>query len=444
MADEACPNGWYECDGRCYGLFINQTHNLTWIEARESCWSKDAFLAAITTTDDYGMQYGREEEACIKETLLNWKSTEPLPCIEDEPKQSVYAGLMTGARTCDLLVTTINVVNTSEVNITWSQAECREHVTDTFMCVKMKKTNLDRDNNLPCPARRPCECIDSLYDEGSVVCHRVGLLTMPIDVSPNASGIYASNNRISYIESGMFHGMSHIQHLSLDMNVIREISSFGFKGLNKLESLSIKDNRKPLKLMSRSFGGLHELKMLKLSLMFRLDYPVNDRLFQDLTSLHTLHIMGCDIKRIEDVFLPNPHLLRSLRTNEHNILDSMFRNPTNYSNLEVLSLHGPISDRQFDGMNKLKILHLLNVDILRVQRLKPAMFVGLDSLKELLISCNIRTIEQETFTPLKNIEKISIYLDTLPKYPLTLFQGLEKLTEVKSDHMELCCIVPTT
>ncbi|CAH1776434.1 unnamed protein product, partial [Owenia fusiformis] len=122
-------------------------------------------------------------------------------------------------------------------NITWSQAECREYITDTFMCVKMKKTNLDRDNNLPCPARRPCMCFDFEPDERKVDCIFVDLYTIPTDLSQNVSKLYAMDNKISYIENGMFHGMSNIQYLTLDLNEIHEIASFGFKRLDKLEDL---------------------------------------------------------------------------------------------------------------------------------------------------------------------------------------------------------------
>ncbi|CAH1776306.1 unnamed protein product [Owenia fusiformis] len=362
-----------------------------------------------------------------------------------------FLGLMTGARTCDLLVTTTNARFPSDVNITWSQAECRECVTDTFMCVKLKKTYRDMNNNLPCPARWPCSCFDdnNIPDDmpdGAVNCYSEKLYTIPVDMSQNVTALSSTRNKIRYIEHGMFQGMSNLTKLDLDYNEVHGISSFGFKGLDKLEYLSIKNNEKSIKFEFKSFGGLHKLNKLDLSYT-RLQYPRNNKLFQDLILLEDLRIVGCGIKREEDVFLPNPHLLRHLYISQLTIFNTMFKQPTNYSNLEELvfgrvPVNETISNGQFDGLNKLRYVAFIETGI---SRLKPAIFSGLDSLATLMIqSCNIDTIEQETFTPLKNIEKIMIYQDTLPKYPVSLFQGLEKLTEVESDHMEFCCIVPTT
>ncbi|CAH1800941.1 unnamed protein product, partial [Owenia fusiformis] len=64
-----------------------KTHKLTWVEARESCWSKDAFLAAITSI----YSYGRREAACIKETLINWNNKDSPPYINHERQQYIYA-----------------------------------------------------------------------------------------------------------------------------------------------------------------------------------------------------------------------------------------------------------------------------------------------------------------------------------------------------------------
>ncbi|CAH1802539.1 unnamed protein product [Owenia fusiformis] len=445
--DNACSNGWYECDGRCYGLFTNHTQNLTWVEARESCWSKDAFLAAIT----YDGEYGKVEEACMKETLLNWNNTELLPYIAHKPQQSVYAGLMSGARTCDLLVTTINHIKTSEVNITWSQAECKQNVTDTFMCVKVKKVGPDQDTNTTaCLARRPCSCTKPFYSElqeGEINCEGVGLYTMPIGISLDVRGVFAADNKIRYIENGMFYRMPNLKRLDLTYNEIHEISSFGFKGQRKLEVLNIRHNKKRLRVGNMSFGGLHKLKEMSLY-NSSLEYTINSKPFYDLTSLERLDISGCGIKRTEDVFLPNPDLLQRLGIGQLDKFNVMFRNPTDYSNLLGLyvkyhvSNNETISDGQFNGLNKLKTLEFDSIDI---PLLKPAMFEGLDSLTHLrLWDCHILIIEQHVFTQIRNIEFIRIVQKTLPKYPVSLFQGLEKLTQVSSDHEEFCCIVPTT
>ncbi|CAH1802584.1 unnamed protein product [Owenia fusiformis] len=445
MAD-ACPNGWYECDGRCYGLFINQTHNLTWVEARESCWSKDAFLAAITNDGEYG----REEEACMKKTLRNLNNTELLPYIAHKPQQSVYAGLMTGARTCDLMVRTINSIETSEVNITWRQAECKENFTDTFMCVKMKKVGPDQDTNITaCPARRPCSCnkpYGYTLREGEISCQNVGLYTIPIDISQTVRGVFAALNKIRYIESGMFHGMPNLKRLDLSRNEIHVISSFGFEGLRKLEWLNIEENKKRLRVGNMSFEGLHKLKELLLYGSL-LEYPINSKPFYNLASLERLDILRCGIKRTEDVFLPNPDLLQYLRIEQLDESNVMFRHPTDYKNLLKLyvihvSKNETISAGQFNGLNKLKYLILGNIDI---PRLQPAMFEGLDALTDLSIwNCHILIIGPHVFTQLRNIESIFISQKTLPKYPVSLFQGLEKLTRVSGDHEEFCCIVPTT
>ncbi|CAH1802538.1 unnamed protein product [Owenia fusiformis] len=450
-AEDACPNGWYNCNGRCYGLFTNQTHKLTWVEARESCWSKDAFLAAITNDGEYG----RVEEACMKETLRNLNNTEPLPYGQYEPQKSIYAGLMTGARTCDLMVKTINHMKTSEVNITWSQAECTENVTDAFMCVKVKESGLDQDNNSSaCLAPPPCSCSNSLewsfidMLQGEINCENLGLSTMPIDILQYVRGVFVRGNKILYIENGMFHGMPNLKRLDLGGNEIHEIFSFGFKRLSQLEKLYLYENKKRMRVGSRSFGGLHKLKVLRLSRTF-LEYPINSKLFQDLTSLVELSIAGCDIKRAENMFLPNPHLVQVLDIDPLDTFNDMFRNPTEYKNLDKLHVSAEgvsgnksISDGQFDGLNKLKTLIL---DMLDIPLLQPAMFGGLDSLTGLILAkCQIYMIEKHAFSQLRNLELIMINQKALPKYPVSLFQGLDNLTYVSSYHVELCCIVPTT
>ncbi|CAH1802579.1 unnamed protein product, partial [Owenia fusiformis] len=131
-----------------------------------------------------------------------------LPCAS-------FSGLMTGARTCDLMVRTINPMKTSEVNITWRQAECKANVTDTFMCVKIKKDGPDQaTKTTACPARRPCSCTKPKryqLQEGEINCENVELYTMPIGISLDVKGVFARKNKIRYIENGMFHGMPNLK-----------------------------------------------------------------------------------------------------------------------------------------------------------------------------------------------------------------------------------------
>ncbi|CAH1781175.1 unnamed protein product [Owenia fusiformis] len=370
------------------------------------------------------------------------------------------------------------------------KGNCKDVITDRFMCVSIPKPAFSQLGNLSanihsapssvfpgnpspisCNAPEYCHCQtkpEPKFDH--IECGFNGLEVIPFGIPTYTKKLLLNNNLFKFIERETFRGLPNLLELDMIRNDITDIlgkafeylkmleilklsrNSFTklhhnvFQGLGSLKELRIGYNSVPLELEDGCFEDLRNLNDLILTYT-DLQGTLNASMFKGLVSLKKLDLASTSSHTIDHAAFRHLGQLETLvlsRNNLTRLSQGIFTGLGNLSKLEIHENAIPIAldDNCFKDLEKLKDLSLSQTKI-QGGKLTTSMFLGLHTLKVLnLKSCNIHTINKETFKYLVNIDTIDLRDNTFSKteYVPTMFNILPSLQSLKSDHMEICCI----
>ncbi|XP_074874018.1 leucine-rich repeat and fibronectin type III domain-containing protein 1-like protein [Carettochelys insculpta] len=109
-----------------------------------------------------------------------------------------------------------------------------------------------------CPPRCSCQ---SLSPSPAVLCARAGLLFVPALLDRRTAELRLTDNFIAGLRRRDFANMTHLVHLTLSRNAIRQLAPLAFADLHGLRALHLDGNRLPA-LGEQQFRGLPNLRHL--------------------------------------------------------------------------------------------------------------------------------------------------------------------------------------
>ena len=172
------------------------------------------------------------------------------------------------------------------------------------------------------------------------IVEKFGISDYQIDLEyrlKNLTQIELNNNKIRKIDLNVFKGLEKLETISLSHNEIEELVVGLFEDLLKLKSLHLANN-KLKRIDSNTFKNLIELT--KLSLQDNLIEEINGKAFENLSNLREIELNNNKLRRIDWAMFKTLTKLETIRL-DHN-------------EIEVLD------ERTFDGLSKLKALWLNN------------------------------------------------------------------------------------
>ncbi|CAL1542102.1 unnamed protein product [Lymnaea stagnalis] len=235
-----------------------------------------------------------------------------------------------------------------------------------------------------------CECVKNFCD-----CSSRHLQEVPDDLPKSIESLDLSNNIIKSLPNCSFCSYTQLTFLNISRNRIIEIAIDTFRGLSKLETLSLENNN--------------------ITLPQHLTDP--KAIFRNTPSLNYLRIGK------------NKHLFKSHRA--ETLLGEL-------ENLKVLYMDGLKRNRLGPGFKNLTSLRRLTLEgfhqgFCSFYLLKNKTFENLSQLTYLNIgTCNIQLIEDGAFQPLQNLE----YLDLSYNYHLGVHNATKSLASLRSSKIK--------
>ena len=182
------------------------------------------------------------------------------------------------------------------------------------------------------------------------------------------------------IPAGAFQGLSNLDRLDLDRNLIKEIEAGAFQGLSNLKELDLEYN-KITEIETGTFQGLSNLEELELS-----DNQIKEMkagTFQGLSNLKILQLHGNQITEIETGTFQGLSNLKGLILNDNQITEIETGTFQGLSNLEGLALErNPLEKIEIEAFEALPNLKELYLDLNPIPSLdeKVEIIMGLHSL----------------------------------------------------------------
>lgn len=217
------------------------------------------------------------------------------------------------------------------------------------------------------------------------------------------------NCELNNINWEMFDGLQHLEYLLLEKNNLRFIPSFAFYGTPNLKTLSLAHN-KLLDIQIADLAGLLQLEYLDLS-------------YNNFTQLSELSLPPFPMLKLAN-FANNP-------------ISIIFSNTFEVMNTTISLVLGSddmpltLTTHSLGGLNLLEKLIMNN---LQQKLLKRDMFVGMPSLKHLILTGNITEIEYDAFIEVKELEKLILSNCQLKNLSMDSFVGLQKLKYLDLSH----------
>ncbi|XP_058944327.2 G-protein coupled receptor GRL101-like [Pocillopora verrucosa] len=193
------------------------------------------------------------------------------------------------------------------------------------------------------------------------------------------------------------------------------ISPKSFENLSDLQYLWIEGEFHPWNLTRNAFGGLKQLKNLKISNHYSLD--IEEGTFNDLTSLESLDLRENRISRIAE-----------------GTFEKLFSLEELYISINELSKLPP---NIFPDPSELRVL---DISYNKISSLSKPIFDKLQSLETLVLSHNeIVEIPANVFSRLNSLKTLRLQNNFLYRMPPETFSYLKSLRNLKMDSFSLCC-----
>nr|XP_006815425.1 PREDICTED: insulin-like growth factor-binding protein complex acid labile subunit-like [Saccoglossus kowalevskii] len=245
------------------------------------------------------------------------------------------------------------------------------------------------------------------------------------NISPNAfAGITnliqlsLYRNALTSLPETVFHGLPNLRELDISYNKLQSLNSSLFNGLNELLELHIGNNDITF-LPSEIFHNCHKLTVLDLS--HNKLQSLSSSLFNELNELLELHLDNNDIAFLpSEIFHDCPKL--TVLDLSHNKLQSL-------------------SSSLFNRLNELLELHLGNN---KITFLPSEMFHNFPKLKLLDLSHNnLQSLNSFLFNRLNELLELHFDYNDINSIPLTLFHSLTRLTHLNIGYNKLTSLSTT-
>ncbi|XP_047536498.1 chaoptin-like [Vanessa atalanta] len=215
-----------------------------------------------------------------------------------------------------------------------------------------------------------------------------------------------SYNLITNITLLTFDGINHLKILKLSNNGIVDINSSLFR-FNKLVELYL-NNNKLENVLVRDFKNLNELEILDLSDNYIVNIEKN--VFNNLISLKQIDLSGNLLTVIGKSIFSTNIFLNSINLSANELTEIptyLFQAESiSFFAIEKNNIQGSLKKGTFVG---LKLSTRLDISYQSITSIEDLAFLGLDSLKELLLNNNIiRSLSNKSFKTLKSLLKLDL------------------------------------
>ena len=251
------------------------------------------------------------------------------------------------------------------------------------------------------------------------------LTTLPDNVfehTPNLFYLNLSGNKLTVIGKDTLDDVQALSTLYLGANQLTEIPEDLFNSHANLRKLELERNQITA-LSEDTFDGLSQLTELDLSGNELTTLP--EDVFEGLSSLTTLEIYGNPITSVPaDVFEGLTNLTR-LSINLPNVSSDSFKDVQQVNNLSVIIGSRSISEDSFHELTNLERLDLFYGDL---SALPADTFNGLTDLKHLNLSRNeLTSLDEDIFDGLTGLEELKLSGNELTNLDEDIFDGLTSL-----------------
>lgn len=229
----------------------------------------------------------------------------------------------------------------------------------------------------------------------------------------------------------MFDGLSHLEHLSLEGNQIKEIPPFSFYGTPNIRTLSLARNE-IFDLSYRSLAGLLELQLLDIS-----DNnlgKLSEQTFPPFPKLEIVDLRRNPIKNLFPAIFGVMNKTEVLYVGDDVVpLEFNARKPFEHLKslvyLEIPNMNVPKMDQNtFDSLQNLEVLKVRSGNIPFIEF---DTFSKMLKLKELhLRHCQIQEISMDTFFGAQKLEIVDLSYNLIEEVPPGLFDDQHDLVEI--------------
>lgn len=220
-----------------------------------------------------------------------------------------------------------------------------------------------------------------------------------------------------------FIGMDQVEQISISYSNAEVLDS-AFSDLPNLRVVNINDNK--LKLSELAFRGAHQLKSLSLSDWLRSSLPAG--FFQDLNNLEHLSL-GRHFENLSDIDFTGLEKVKLLHLNMNHIRNLTGNSFDRLKNLKYLYFnYNRLRDIGSMSFSKLENLIFLNLEGNQIEELNDDAFSGLNNLRCLILYNNhVRSIKAGAFSTLPNLKKLDLMNNRLTSLNENTFNGLVSL-----------------
>ncbi|XP_029459740.1 LOW QUALITY PROTEIN: relaxin receptor 1 [Rhinatrema bivittatum] len=235
---------------------------------------------------------------------------------------------------------------------------------------------------------------------------------------PDLRNLYLQHNKILTVSVYAFRGLYNLTKLYLSYNRITSLKPGVFESLHSLQWLVV-ENNKIHKISPQTFYGLRSLILLVM-LNNSLDHLPDKSLCQYMSKLNWLDFEGNSIRSLKNTTF------------------------TSCSTLTVLVLRknqiNSISENTFSSLRKLDELDLANN---RIEVFPPSLLRDLKELSQLNLSYNlVHKMQEDHFDYLINLKSLSLEGIEIPNIQRRMFKPLGNLSHIYFKKFQYCGYAP--
>ncbi|KAK9874807.1 hypothetical protein WA026_005615 [Henosepilachna vigintioctopunctata] len=266
------------------------------------------------------------------------------------------------------------------------------------------------------------------------------LIALPPELflsSRKLTHLYLHNNSLGVLAPGLLEGLDQLQVLDLSINDLSSswVNRDTFSGLVRLVVLNLSRNRLT-RIDSNLFHDLYTLQILNLehnSIEFIAEYA-----FSELKNLHSLTLSNNRISSIEAFHFAGVYAMNQLLIDSNRIKFIHHQAFENLTNLQDLGLNGNLMGNVPAGIGRLRFLKTLDLGKNRIQSVNNSSFEGLDILYGLrLVDNQIVNISRDAFSTLPSLQVLNLASNNIKYVEQSAFASNPTLKAIRLDSNEL-------
>ncbi|KAI8508760.1 peptide receptor 1 [Branchiostoma belcheri] len=274
-------------------------------------------------------------------------------------------------------------------------------------------------------------------------CGGVGLTDIPTNISVQVTRLFLYENELTVVRNKSFALFTHLEKLTLEMNLISTIEADAFVGLHNLTQLYLDYNR----LQTLESGVFRDLAKLKWLYLNNNQLQVlNSQSFFGLHSLEWLELRLNHIHAVVGEGIWNNMPLLEYVDLDSNFLSSLesFRGYRNFAaTLELVVRNNSIEVVAARDLAELTQIDGLDLSENKIVKFPSGVFRNLSVLEKLNISFNpLQVLQWDLFDGLEKLGSLDLRGIMAQNMSLRLFRPLRKLDYIYFSQFRYCGFAP--